>query len=200
MPQANFEYDEGETMLPLSYDPKYDITVCINCCIGIPFDWIEGHLKDNHGIRTTARAILEHIAQEVPSLDSTQVVEWLADHLTIPIAIIQVPIIKGFGCSLCLYYSKKRQSIRNHISTKHRGMDATIKEVDIQRPFGGWFKKYIEVREVTEADMIEEEAWKDELNRRFENALRIDSSGGNPETTDMRLMNAFIAKVRYVRL
>ena len=187
-------------MLPLSYDAKYNITVCINCSIGLPFDWIERHLKGNHGIRTTSEAILEHIEQAIPSLNSTQVVDWFINHLTIPIAIDGIPVIKGFGCSLCSYYTKKRRSITSHLSKQHRNETGSIVTADIQRPFGGWFKKYIQIREVQETDFIEAEAWKDELNRRFENALRIDSSEGNAETTDMRLMNAFIAKVRCVHL
>jgi len=186
--------------LPLLYDARYDITVCINCSIGLPFDWIEGHLKDNHGIRTTSEQILEHIDQAVPSLDSTEIKPWLDVHPVIQTAIEGIPIVDGFKCSFCIHYAHKINSMKVHLRTIHHGMKGPILNAKIQRPFGGWFKKYIEVGEVTEADMVEEEAWKDELNRRFENALRIDSSEGNRETTDMRLMNAFIAKVRYVRL
>jgi len=197
---VEIENQSAQDALPLLYDAKYDITVCTHCSIGIPFDWIAGHLKDNHGIKTTTEAILAHIDQAVPSLDSTEVMHWLEDHLMISVAIAGIPVVCGFKCSLCLHYTTIRQSMWNHSSLEHRGLQVTIAEVDIQRPFGGWFRKYVEVREVTEANVIEEEAWKDELNRRFENALRIDLSGGNPETTDMRLMNAFIAKVRYVHL
>ena len=187
-------------MLPLSYDANYDVTVCTDCSIGLPFNWIESHLKENHGIRTTSEKILEHIDQAVPSLDSTEVRAWLDTHQSIENAIKGIPVVDGLKCSLCIYYTMTAESMRVHFHRTHRGESGTTSNVKIQRPFKGWFKKYIEVMEPAEANVIREEAWKDELNRRFENALRIDSSGGNPETTDMRLMNAFIAKVRYVRL
>jgi len=198
--QAEDNNREDTEALPLIYDAKYNIVVCINCNIGIPFDWIQGHLKDNHGIRTTENEALEHIGQAIAPIDSTQVANWIESNSVIRIAIEGIPMVHGFKCSLCSHYTLKRRSMTVHLSTQHRNLNGTAMEAMIQRPFGGWFKKYIEVREVTEADIIEEEAWKDELNRRFENALRIDSSEGSAETTDMRLMNAFIAKVRCVCL
>jgi len=84
-----------------------------------------------------------------------------------------------------------------HLRTTHRQMNGETLDILVQRPFGGWFKKYIQIERAQENDFIEADAWRDELNRQFELSLKIDHSGGDPESIDMRLMNSFIAKVRY---
>ena len=184
----------------MSYDLNYDITVCTDCCIGIPFDWIEAHLRDNHGIRTNSEQILEQIELQVPSIEYKDVAHWLDTHSTIPIAIEGIPVTKGFGCNLCLYSAKQPASLRDHISRQHRNRDAIILDVKIQRPFGGWFKKYIQVEQEDEIEPEVEDAWQRDLNTKFANSLKINHSGGDPDTLDLRLMNAFIAKVRYLNL
>jgi hypothetical protein len=183
-------------MLPLSYDTKYNIIICLDCCIGLPFDWIEGHLRDNHGIRTTMDEILRQINEANQAIKSFEVVRWIENHTTISIAMKGIPVLKGFRCSICTYCTPKKQSMTEHLSKNHRNQRGKGIEANIQRPFGGWFKKYIQVEEVKESDFVEQEAWKDELNDRFDKSLKIDNSKGDSQSLDMRLMNAFIAKAR----
>jgi hypothetical protein len=183
-------------MLPLSYDSKYRIIICSDCCIGLPLDWIEGHLRDNHGIRTTTVEISRQINKVDSSIKSVEVVGWIERHSTIPIAIKGIPVIKGLRCSICTYCTPRKQSITEHLSKNHRNQGGRGIQADIQRPFGGWFKKYIQVDKAKESDFVEQEAWKDELNDQFDKSLKIDNSKGDSQSLDMRLMNAFIAKAR----
>jgi len=173
------------------------MTICTDCCIGIPFDCLKGHLKDNHGIRTTEPQILAQIDLPIGSIESKDIPNWLETYSTIPIAIEGIPIIKGFGCSNCEFYAKERRSIQNHISAKHQGTVTSILEVPIQRPFTGWFRKCIRVDEYNEIEEVEQEAWQQELNSQFTSSLQTSYSGIDGDSVDIRLMNAFIAKVRY---
>src|SRR5271154_7523188 len=108
------------SIFPLLYDVNYDIGVCTDCAIGIPFDWIQGHLKDNHGLRTTTNQILAYLDLLVPWIQSKDVANWIRTYSTIPIAIKGIPIVKGAGCSACLHHVRKAKSMQNHISSEHR--------------------------------------------------------------------------------
>jgi hypothetical protein len=131
-----------------------------------------------------------------PSIKSIEVAEWIESHSTISIAIKGIPIVKGFRCSICTYCTMQKRSMTTHLSKNHRNQEGSSIEADVQRPFNGWFKKYIQVDEAKESEFIDEEAWKEELNSRFEKSLKIDNTEGNSESLDIRLMNAFIAKAR----
>jgi len=194
---VNTSNHDNIILLPLSYDINYDIIVCTNCRIGIPFDWIKGHLKNNHGIQTTEAHILMHFDLSVPSIQSKDVVNWMETYSSIPFAIEGISVVKGFQCSLCLHCTEKRESMRVHIIRSHQETNITVLEANIQRPFGGWFKKYIQVEENNEMEQVIQEAWESELNSQFMSSLQTSYSGVDGDSMDIRLMNAFIAKVRY---
>jgi len=152
-------------------------------------------MKDNHGIRTTEAEVLAYIDHPVPSTQANDVISWLETYSTIPFPIEGIPVFNGFGCNLCSHYTRKRESMRIHIVQKHKGVSATAVEKLLQRPFGGWFKKYIYI-ENDDAKQAAMESWKEDLNEQFQSALRLNQSVGDGESMDIRLMNAFIAKVR----
>ena len=37
--------------MPLMIDQLYNLIVCDDCGIGLPFEWMVNHLKENHGIK-----------------------------------------------------------------------------------------------------------------------------------------------------
>ena len=47
--------------IPIKLDIIYNLAVCSDCCIGLPFEWIAGHLKDNHGLKTDSNEIIEYL-------------------------------------------------------------------------------------------------------------------------------------------
>jgi hypothetical protein len=162
----------------------------------LPCDWIEGHLKDNHGIRITANDISRQIDEADLSIKSVDVAQWIESHSTIPMSVKGIPVLKGFRCSICTYCTVQKRSMTTHLSKNHRNQGGSSMETDVQRPFGGWFKRYIQVDKAKESDFVEQEAWKDQLNDQFDKSLKIDNSKGDSQSLDMRLMNAFIAKAR----
>ena len=79
----------------------------------------------------------------------------------------------------------------------HQGTIISILDVSIQRPFIGWFRKYVRVDEYDEIKEVEQEAWQQELSSQFTSSLQTSYSGVDSDSVDIRLMNSFIAKVRY---
>jgi hypothetical protein len=47
----DMEKGERSVDMPLKIDSFYNMVTCEECGIGLPFEWILNHLKDNHGIK-----------------------------------------------------------------------------------------------------------------------------------------------------
>jgi hypothetical protein len=45
--------EEISMQMPITVDGLYNLVVCEECGIGIPLEWVKGHLKDHHGVRKT---------------------------------------------------------------------------------------------------------------------------------------------------
>jgi hypothetical protein len=48
--------EEISVQMPIAVDGLYNLVVCNECGIGIPFDWVKTHLNDHHGILTLSSA------------------------------------------------------------------------------------------------------------------------------------------------
>jgi Orsellinic acid/F9775 biosynthesis cluster protein D len=185
---------------PLALDATCNIAICTDCCIGIPFDWIKGHMKDNHGLKCNEEQVFECLDIMTRTMNSDEAREWLHDNRMIKKSIEGIPIREGVGCSLCPYSAKKRKAIYNHMSTSHRDENpkAIIVDRKVQKVFRGSLKQYIHVNVGDESEIMDEviEGWKLHLNEDFarlvESHDRIEGSG----SLDLKLINAFVAKIR----
>ena len=114
------EPTRAPSSLPLALDSIYNIATCTDCCVGIPFDWIGGHMKDNHRLKCTSARVFAHLEITTPTMKSDEVQQWISNNAIIEKPIEGIPVLEGVGCSLCSHSVKKRKAIYNHISTSHK--------------------------------------------------------------------------------
>jgi len=190
--------------LSLALDSFYNIATCSDCYVGIPFDWIGAHMKDNHGLKCDDQRVFECLNITTPTMKSDEARKWLKSNQVVRKPIEGLPILKGYGCGLCSHSVKKRTSMYNHTSDIHKDEVSRVPIVErkVQKPFQANLKQYIQVDIGDEADVEDEcmEDWRLTLHEDFtqlvEDRQRIESSG----SLDLRLMNAFIAKIRYMHI
>ena len=54
--------------IPISLDSTYNMAICNECNIIVPYDWILGHLKGNHGIKVTLEEVATYLNIEEPMI------------------------------------------------------------------------------------------------------------------------------------
>jgi hypothetical protein len=179
-------------------DEMYNIAVCTDCCIGIPFDWIISHMKDNHGLKYDECKILEWLDVIAPTMKATEAKEWAKGHQCIPNPISGIPVQDGFGCNLCSYSARKKTAVYNHISKNHRNGCGSerIVERKVQKPFTGSLKQYIFVECVDNNEDEDIPDWRVTLKEKFNETINKLSQLKDGGGLDLRLVNAFVAKIR----
>jgi len=168
--------------------------------VGLPLEWILGHLKDNHGIHTTLENVFDYLNIQIPSKSFLEVQEWLTTTQILNKAIDGIPIDDGFYCNICNYSSKVLKVLKNHFNSYHYNEKWSnwTEECKVQRPVKGQFHKYVQVRTKENLDSESHERnWMSTLKDDFNKVLNIDRDGEREELTDLRLMDAFIAKTRW---
>ena len=105
----------------------YNIAVCSDCGIGVPFDWIVSHLGDKHGINTTLAKIQEQLDIEEATMSSSEVAQWLSETWVLGRAIENVAVTKGLSCNLCQYCSKTKKVMKNHFIKEHQRVEGAGK-------------------------------------------------------------------------
>jgi hypothetical protein len=184
----------------MSFDSIYNLGICSICCIGIPFEWLTTHFK-NHGLDIEPEKIMEDLEIEIQPMDVHEVENWLKETWIIERPIVGIPVQKGLSCNLCNYSSGSQKAMNNHFSQSHKGSkwsDST-KECKVQQPFNGKFRKFIQLENETELELEsdEEEDWKSILKEDFKRKVQKEGNSQELEQTDLRLMGAFIAKIRW---
>ena len=161
-------------------------------------------MKDNHGLKCSDLQVFERLNITTPTMKSDEVEQWISNNQVIGTPVEGIPVLDGVGCSRCPYSAKKKKALYNHISAFHREETpkAWIVIQKVQKPFQGSLKKYLQVESVDESYTENEgiEDWElklnDDFTRLMEDHNRIESSG----SLDLRLMNAFVAKIRYISM
>ena len=118
--------------------------------MGVPFDWILAHLKDNHGLKATMDDVLDCLGAERCTMTSVEAQEWMAETLVVSKAVEGVPIAPGIHCNQCHYSAKNKRVMKNHISKLHKGASwgEVVSEGMVQVVFKGRLEKYILVEEL----------------------------------------------------
>ena len=158
-------------------------------------------MKDNHGLKCSDEQVFECLDITTPTMNSDEAKQWLNENRVVRKPIEGVPVWQGVGCSLCSYSAKKRDVIYNHISSAHKdeGSRVTVIEQKVQKPFRSRLKQYIQLDTRDESNAVDEdvEDWKLQLNEDFARLVEdhdmIEGSG----SFDLKLINAFVAKIRY---
>jgi len=193
-PGANFTF-------PLKLDIRYNLAVCKEHSIALPFDWIQGHLKKNHGIRKQLEDIMEQLNIGAPTQSFNEVKDWISDTWILSMAIQDIPIMTGMTCKECNYSCVTKESMKNHFSAKHHGLKwvENIEQSKVQMPFQGSLKKYIQIEDAEgqETEMAAGNDWKIALQQEFRAAMPQCLSFTQKGPSDSRLLSAFVAKMRW---
>jgi Orsellinic acid/F9775 biosynthesis cluster protein D len=183
-------------------DSIYNLTICSVCSIGIPFEWLTTHFK-NHGLDITNEKAMECLDIEIQPMDVHEVENWLKETWIIERPIAGIPILQGLSCNICNYSCGSQKAMKNHFSESHKGSkwSNSIKKCKVQRPFNGKFHKFIQLEDETELELElesnQEEDWKTILKEDFKRKVQKEGNSKELEHVDLRLMGAFIAKIRW---
>ncbi len=184
--------------MPLKIDSLYNIIVCEECGIGLPFEWIVNHLKENHGIKTQIVDVMRHLDLMRSSMRLTEAKEWIKN-TWMDKAVQDVPVHQGFACNHCQHCTRNMKSMHEHFSNKHRGLKASenSQECTVQMPFRAELRKYIQVDEFDnemmredDEDEDDDEGWNKTLEEEFEESIGRINISKNNEHDDLRLMGA----------
>src|SRR5215471_5328974 len=197
---------ECSVKMPLKIDSLYNVVTCDDCGFGLPFEWILGHLKENHGIKTQYVDMMRYLNMTRPSMTLKEAKEWIKS-TWIAKAMENVPVQQGWACNICQHSTRDMDTMRVHFSNHHRGLKTSknCQECMVQMPFRADLRKYIQVDEYDDETMRDDggedrgdmEGWNNSLQEEFEESIgRIDISANN-ESDNLRLMGAFIAKTQW---
>ena len=186
--------------IPISIDELYNLIVCNECGIGLPFEWVPSHLKDQHGIKGTEEQVLEFVGLENDAMTVVQAKDWIQS-VWVGKAVQNIPVIQGLGCHECQYSAATMTVMRNHFSKKHKGLKTAehIYECSVQLVFKGGLQKYIQVEDhdEIEVDGRGNLEWKQAVEMDFEQSMANVKILGTNGHGNLRLMNVFIAKTRW---
>ena len=189
-----------ELKVPLTLNSTYNLVICSNCSIGLPYEWISGHLKQNHGIKISVEDVMEFLEVMNQTMTVTEAKDWLTDIWTIPSSIPGIPLINGWSCFSCQYSCVQRNSMRKHCSMKHKGENVFPQSTlcKVQKIFKGQLEKCLKILEPLEE--LQEEDWKKTLNQNFQSTLGLKVQRDTQEKEggfNFRLVNAFYARIRW---
>jgi len=68
-----------ELKVPLTLNSIYNLVICSNCSIGLPYELISGHLRQNHGIKISVKGVMEFLKVMDQTMTVTEAKDWLTD-------------------------------------------------------------------------------------------------------------------------
>ena len=144
--------------------------------------------------------VMKYLNVETPSMSVEEVENWLNEIWILEKPLFGIPIEQGLSCTLCNYCSRNSNTIKSHFSKSHKGSKRSdlTRQCQVQRPFKGQFHKFIQVEDENELDLKsdQEENWKMTLKEDFKRKVRRNENIKDSETMDLRLIGAFISKIR----
>jgi hypothetical protein len=156
-------------------------------------------MMDNHGIKTTEDDVLNCLELERSTMTVAEVRPWLAANWSIMEPVKDIPVENGFACTLCTHSVAKLKSMRNHFVNAHPNLawKKFTKECKIQCPFTGSMKGYIRVESSEDPVVGLSESWRQVFEEEFNNVMDGETASDGVDTSDLRLMSTFIAKIRW---
>jgi Orsellinic acid/F9775 biosynthesis cluster protein D len=196
----DLEARERSMNMPICIDAVYNLIVCKDCSIGLPFEWVLSHLNDHHGIRATEDQVLDSLNIDGDAMTVAEAKDWIQS-TWIGRAVQNIPVIIGLRCNECQYSAATKKAIKNHFSAEHKELkrEEHIEECKVQLVFKGRFHKYIQVREYDEMDIDfgGNPDWKEAVTMDFTKSMANVKISGTSGHGNLRLMNVFIAKTRW---
>jgi Orsellinic acid/F9775 biosynthesis cluster protein D len=196
----NLDARERSTNMPICIDAVYNLIVCKDCGIGLPFEWVLSHLNDHHGIKVTENQVLDSLNIDGDAMTVAEAKDWIQSPW-IGRAVENIPVVKGYGCNQCGYCAVTKQVMKNHFSKDHKGLKMLewSKECNVQLVFNSNLHKYIQVEEddAMDIDSGSNPDWKEAVAMDFTKSMANVKVSGTSGHGNLRLMNIFIAKTRW---
>jgi len=191
---------DEEIAMQITVDRLYNMVVCKECGIGIPFEWVRGHLKDHHGARKTEEEVRRKLNVDQEPMTFEEAKGWIKS-IWVGRAIQGIPVFEGLRCMECQYSASTMKVMVNHFAKEHQGLKASERSerCNVQLVFKGVLHKYIQIEEPKgmEMDVQGEPQWITAINREFGESMANVQVAGGKGKTNLRLMNVFIAKTRW---
>jgi len=196
----DLEVEDQSIDMPICIDETYDLIVCKDCGIGVPFERVPSHLNGNHGIKVTLEQVMTQLNLETEAMTVAQAEDWIKS-VWVGRGVQNIPIVKGRRCKVCQYSARGRNVMKNHFSANHRGMNMSrySEECRVQLVFKGGLQKYIQIEEddEMEIDSEGETEWDRAIEMEFDESManmNVSEANGHE---NLRFMNIFIAKTRW---
>ena len=191
--------DEELHKIECVINEKMKWIVCTRCDRGVPPEYLQAHLWNNHEIDCSDDTLNTIITgHELMTLDSLKA--WKKNTVALEAAIGGIATETGHKCVECGHCTPKWGSMTDHFLKHHEGKDAkecTEADIQMQAPFGGELKKWFEIIDTSTMDVDEdhESAWEavKVMLARKKRAKRV--STGREE--NVRLLNGFVARTRW---
>jgi Orsellinic acid/F9775 biosynthesis cluster protein D len=192
--------EEIMMQMPITVDRLYNLVVCEECGIGIPFEWVKTHLKDHHGARKTEEEVRRKLNVDRDPMTVQEAKDWIKS-VWVGRAVQGIPVFEGWRCTECQYSAVTMKVMVNHFIKDHQGLKASERSerCHVQLVFKGELHKYIQVEEPEgeEMEVNREPKWVAAVNREFGQSIANVKAAGGKGKANLRLMNVFIAKTRW---
>lgn len=197
MNAMNLEVRQQSIEMPICKDELYNLIVCKDCGIGLPFEWIPAH---HYSIKALRDQVLAFLGLEDNTMTIAQAENWIQS-MWVGRVVQNIPVIKGYICNECHYSGAKKTVMKNHFFKEHNGlkMAENSEECKVQLAFKAGLRKYIQVEEYDEmeVDIEGDSDWKGAVEMDFAESMANIKIAGTDGHGNLRLMNVFIAKTRW---
>jgi hypothetical protein len=124
--------------MPITVDPLYNLVVCNECGIGIPFEWVKTHLKGHHKIWKTEEEISGELNVDEKPMTVVEAKSWIKS-VWVGRAVQGIPVMDGLKCKECEYSGTVTQVMRNHVTQEHKvaKMAEQVEKCKVQLVFKG---------------------------------------------------------------
>lgn len=173
--------------------------VCTRCDRGVPPEYLQTHLWNNHAINCSDDTLHSIMAErELMALDLIKA--WKRNTVALEAAIGGIRAETGHKCIECGHCTPVWGSMLEHFRIQHEDKDArewTESEIQMQTPFGGELKKWFEIIDSSTMDVEEdnESAWEAVKVMLARKRRRARASTGREE--NVRLVSGFVARTRW---
>ena len=107
----------------------------------------------------------------------------------------------GMAYNECHYSCVTKKAMKDHFRAKHAGMKwaDSVTKCKVQMPFQRRLKKYIQIEDAegSDTEMHAANDWQQVLEQDFKEAMDERASSTSNGHSDIRLLSAFIAKMRW---
>ncbi|HMD13135.1 MAG TPA: hypothetical protein VKI62_00775, partial [Bacteroidota bacterium] len=191
--------DEELRKIECIINEKMNWIICTRCDRGIPPEYLQTHLWTKHKIDCSDDILNSVITgRELMTFESIKA--WKKNTFALEAVIGGIAVETGHKCIECGHCTPVWGSMTDHIVKNHEGKDArecTEANIQMQAPFGGELKKWLEIIDssVMEVDEENESAWDAVKVLLAKKRRRARASIEREE--NVRLLNGFVARTRW---